>query len=127
MGVKTYRLSISWSRILPNGYDVNRKGIEHYKEEIGLLLQMGITPFVTLYHWDLPQVLQDEGGWMNESIVEHFVRYADVMFDHFPEVEHWITMNEIYVFSYMGYGTGVNAPGWCSDRSRVLVLFVCLL
>ncbi|KAJ7082523.1 beta-glucosidase 1B [Mycena crocata] len=131
-GVKTYRFSLSWSRIIPlGGRDdpVNPKGIEFYSTLIDALLANGITPFVltvlqTLYHWDLPQGLHDRyGGWLNkDEIVQDYVRYAKVCFEAFGDrVKYWrarLTMNEPWCISILGYGRGVFAPGRSSDRGR---------
>ncbi|KAL0580566.1 Beta-glucosidase 1B [Marasmius crinis-equi] len=123
-GVKSYRFSISWSRIIPlGGRDdpVNPQGIEWYSKLIDGLLERGIVPFVTLYHWDLPQGLHDRyGGWLNkDEIVKDYTRYARVCFEAFGDrVQHWLTMNEPWCISILGYGRGVFAPGRSSDRER---------
>ncbi|KAF9493202.1 beta-glucosidase 1A [Pleurotus eryngii] len=124
-GVKAYRFSISWSRIIPlGGRDdpVNEEGIKHYRTLIEALVKEGITPFViqTLYHWDLPQALHDRyGGWLDRQIVDDFVNYSQVCFDAFGDlVKNWITLNEPWIISVLGYGHGVFAPGRSSDRSR---------
>ncbi|KAJ7075330.1 beta-glucosidase [Mycena belliarum] len=123
-GVKTYRFSLSWSRIIPLGGrndPVNPKGIEFYSNFIDALLANGIIPFVTLYHWDLPQGLHDRyGGWLNKTeIVQDFVRYAKVCFEALGDrVKYWLTMNEPWCISILGYGRGVFAPGRSSDRNR---------
>jgi len=113
-----YRFSISWSRILPTGRGaINQAGIDHYVDEIQQLKRAGIEPLVTLYHWDLPQALQDQGGWLNISIVDDFTNYADICFKYFgPMVKYWLTFNEPWVFNWLGYGVGVHAPGQCSNR-----------
>ncbi|KAG2739879.1 glycoside hydrolase family 1 protein [Suillus brevipes Sb2] len=123
-GVKSYRFSLSWSRIIPLGGrndPVNPKGIAFYSNFINALLEHGIIPFVTLYHWDLPQVLHDRyGGWLHKGeIVQDYVRYAKVCFQAFGDrVKHWLTVNEPWCVSILGYGRGVFAPGRSSDRGR---------
>ncbi|KAJ6601188.1 beta-glucosidase [Mycena vulgaris] len=123
-GVKTYRFSLSWSRIIPLGGrndPINPKGIEFYSKFIDALLANGIVPFVTLYHWDLPQGLHDRyTGWLNKNeIVQDYVRYARVCFEAFGDrVKFWLTMNEPWCVSILGYGRGVFAPGRSSDRNR---------
>jgi len=117
--VSNYRLSISWSRILPDGHTINAEGVTHYVEVITELLAQDIEPFVTLYHWDLPQAVYEEtnGGWINESIVDYFVTYADTVFDLFHKfVPNWLTFNEPWTFCVEGYDGGQHAPGRCSDR-----------
>ncbi|KAI0942829.1 Beta-glucosidase 1B [Taiwanofungus camphoratus] len=123
-GVKAYRFSIAWSRIIPLGGrndPVNEKGIRFYSKLIDALLARGIVPFVTLYHWDLPQGLQDRyGGWLNkDEIVPDFVNYCKVCFERFGDrVKYWLTFNEPWCISILGYGRGVFAPGRSSDRNR---------
>ncbi|KAF4613289.1 hypothetical protein D9613_010794 [Agrocybe pediades] len=123
-GVKAYRFSIAWSRIIPLGGrndPVNPKGIEFYSKFIDALLENGIVPFVTLYHWDLPQALHDRyGGWLNkDEIVQDYTNYARVCFEAFGDrVKHWLTMNEPWCVAILGYGRGVFAPGRSSDRHR---------
>jgi len=120
MGVDYFRFSISWSRILPDGATVNMEGVKFYNDVIDALLDAGITPFVTLYHWDLPQILdQLYGGWLSENIQEPFVLYASTCFRHFGDrVKKWLTFNEPLTFCLQGYGDGSHAPGRCSDRSK---------
>lgn len=112
-GIQAYRFSIAWSRIYPfGGNAVNEKGLEFYDRLINALLEKGIEPAVTLYHWDLPQWLQDLGGWANRGVVEHFANYAKTIFDRYQDrVTRWITLNEPIVFTEMGHRTGVMAPG----------------
>ncbi len=111
--VNAYRFSISWSRILPTGRGaVNPKGLDFYNRLVDGLLDAGITPFVTLYHWDLPQPLEDEGGWLRRDVVDDFVAYTDVVSRALGDrVKHWVTINEPWVFSWLGYFTGMHAPG----------------
>ncbi|ESO84673.1 hypothetical protein LOTGIDRAFT_131754, partial [Lottia gigantea] len=114
LGIKTIRISISWTRLLPDGTidNINQAGIDHYNKVINELIANGITPFVTLYHWDLPQKLQDDGGWLNRTIVQRYHDYANLCFKSFGDrVKHWITFNEPFCISYLGYESGVHAPG----------------
>ncbi|KAH7439469.1 hypothetical protein KP509_04G063200 [Ceratopteris richardii] len=122
MSVDAYRFSISWSRIYPSdNKHVNYPRIDHYNAVIDALLSNGIEPYVTLYHWDLPQALQDEyGGWLSENIIDDFLSFADTCFASFGDrVKHWITINEPYSFVSQGYGGfGTQAPGRCSIRVK---------
>ncbi|CAL8356342.1 unnamed protein product [Lota lota] len=111
-----YRFSISWPRLIPTGikFDhVNEKGIKYYNDLIDHLLENKITPIVTLYHWDLPQVLQEKyGGWQNVSIVNHFNEFANLCFEKFGDrVKYWITFNNPWSVAVEGYETGEHAPG----------------
>ncbi len=119
MGLPAYRFSISWPRIQPSGYGKpNASGIRFYSDLIDELLDHQITPWVTLYHWDLPLALQLEfDGWLNPKIVDFFVEYADICFSNFGDrVKNWITFNEPWVVAVLGYGQGVFAPGRISNR-----------
>ncbi|KAG8744109.1 Beta-glucosidase 1B [Ceratobasidium sp. 414] len=122
-GIKAYRFSISWSRVIPLGGrndPINPLGVKFYSDLIDELLAAGITPFVTIYHWDLPQALHDRyGGWLNkEEIVQDYVRYAKVCFESFGDrVKHWLTVNEPWCVAILGYGRGVFAPGRSSNRA----------
>lgn len=118
MGLPAYRFSISWPRIQPTGYGPpNPQGIQFYSDLIDALLQNNITPWVTLYHWDLPLTLQLEyDGWLNPQVSDLFADYADICFDHFGDrVKNWITFNEPWVVVMMGYGQGTFAPGRVSN------------
>ncbi|KAJ6815482.1 beta-glucosidase 6 [Iris pallida] len=117
MGMDAYRFSIAWSRIFPNGSgEVNQAGIDHYNELIDALLEKGIEPYVTLYHWDLPQALADKyNGWLDPQIIKDFSNYAEICFKAFGDrVKHWITFNEPHTFAIQGYDVGLQAPGRCS-------------
>ncbi|KAH7838737.1 hypothetical protein Vadar_030471 [Vaccinium darrowii] len=120
IGLDAYRFSISWPRVLPYGKisgGVNNEGIEYYNNLINELLKKGIKPYVTLFHWDLPQALDDEyGGFLSHEIVEDYKDYADLCFQKFGErVKHWITFNEPWLYTIKGYALGVTAPGRCSS------------
>jgi beta-glucosidase len=113
MGLKNYRLSLSWSRILPSGKEtVNQKGLEFYSELIDALLEAEITPYVTLFHWDLPQALQDAGGWANRETAYHFRDYTEIVTKLLGDrVKNWMTHNEPWVHSMVGHFYGDHAPG----------------
>ncbi|MED6126117.1 Beta-glucosidase 13 [Stylosanthes scabra] len=120
MNLDAYRFSISWSRLLPKGKlsgGVNHKGIEYYDNLIDELLANGLQPFVTIFHWDVPQALEDEyGGFLSPRIVDDFKDYAEVCFKEFGDrVKQWITLNEPKSVSKNGYANGRYAPGRCSD------------
>tara|TARA_R110002033_G_scaffold171062_1_gene215501 strand:+ start:23987 stop:25351 length:1365 start_codon:yes stop_codon:yes gene_type:complete len=113
MNISNFRFSLSWSRLLPDGVGaVSEKGVEFYNNVINYCLENGITPWVTVYHWDLPQVLQDRGGWTNREIVTWFEYFTTVCAEKFGDrVKHWMVLNEPMVFTGAGYFLGVHAPG----------------
>jgi beta-glucosidase len=113
LGVNAYRFSLAWTRLLPDGDgEVSKEGIAFYSDLVDELLANGITPWVTLYHWDLPQALQDRGGWPERATVDAFVRYAEVAAEALGDrVSHWITHNEPWVAAMIGHQTGRFAPG----------------
>ena len=113
MGLKAYRFSLSWPRMLPAGRGrVNQAGVDFYSRLVDGLLEAGIEPFVTLYHWDLPQALQDQGGWPNRATADAFVEYADLVTRNLGDrVKSWMTLNEPWVSAYVGYQEGRHAPG----------------
>ena len=113
IGIRAYRFSISWPRILPDGRGrVNQKGLDFYKQLVDGLLGAGIEPFATLYHWDLPQALQDHGGWPARSTVDAFGEYAAAVGRELGDrVKKWMTLNEPHVSSVVGYLEGRHAPG----------------
>ncbi|KAK9282878.1 hypothetical protein L1049_011103 [Liquidambar formosana] len=119
MGMDAFRFSISWSRLLPRGKlsgGVNKKGVKFYNNLINELLSNGLQPFVTIFHWDLPQALEDKyGGFLNPRIVDDFRDFAELCYKKFGDrVKHWITLNEPWMYSSGGYDIGVLAPGRCS-------------
>lgn len=113
LGLKGYRFSISWPRVLPRGYgQVNQAGLDFYNRLVDALLEAEIAPFATLYHWDLPQALQDRGGWPNRDTAKAFGEYAAVVFDELGDrLTNWITLNEPYVVADIGHRQGIHAPG----------------
>ncbi|HSS77207.1 MAG TPA: GH1 family beta-glucosidase [Thermoanaerobaculia bacterium] len=113
LGLNSYRFSISWSRILPAGIgQVNEKGLDFYRRLVDALLAQEIKPVVTLYHWDLPAVLDDRGGWLNRDVAQWFADYAQVVFRALDDrVEMWSTLNEPWVVTDGGYLHGALAPG----------------
>ncbi|XP_033829859.1 beta-klotho [Periophthalmus magnuspinnatus] len=116
LGVKAYTFSLSWPRLFPDGSAQNKPNlpaVRHYNRLIDKLLENKIEPIVTLYHWDLPQVLQEQyGGWRNETLIELFEEYASFCFQMFGDkVKYWLTMHNPYLMAVQGYGTGIHAPG----------------
>lgn len=120
MGLESYRFSVSWPRIIPDGDgEINQKGLDFYNNLIDECLKYGIVPFVTLYHWDMPQVLEEAGGWTNRRTVDGFVKYAEACFKSFGDrVKHWITFNEAVVFTTLGYLAGAHPPGIKNDPKK---------
>ncbi|KAG0622012.1 hypothetical protein M758_3G065000 [Ceratodon purpureus] len=117
LNMDAYRFSISWSRIFPKGVgEVNWEGVKYYDMLIKHLLELNIEPYITLYHWDMPQALEDSiGGWLSPDIVDAFTRYARFCFERWgPRVKYWITFNEIHSFANAGYSSGEHAPGRCT-------------
>ena len=119
LGLSAYRFSTAWTRIIPDGSgSINQAGLDFYSRLIDELLAAHIAPFLTLYHWDLPQLLQDKGGWYNRDTAYHFANYADAVSRAFGDrVKHWTTLNEPWTFCWSGYATGEDAPG-LSDGAR---------
>ena len=114
LGAKNYRLSIAWPRIIPDGDGaVNQKGIDFYHRIFDSMEKHGLTPWVTMFHWDLPQELETRyGGWRDRRVADAFAKYADTIVQAFGHrVKNWITLNEIFCFTYLGYGNGQKAPG----------------
>ncbi|HVC45731.1 MAG TPA: family 1 glycosylhydrolase [Terracidiphilus sp.] len=115
---KSYRFSISWPRIQPNGTGApNQKGLDHYKRVLDTAHQAGIRPFCTLYHWDLPQALEDRGGWPNRDLAGYFADYAGILAKHLGDrLTIWAPFNMPWAFTYYGYGIGIFPPGRKSLR-----------
>ncbi|KAM0829779.1 hypothetical protein ACQ4PT_066665 [Festuca glaucescens] len=121
LGFGAYRFSISWSRIFPDGLgkEINEEGVAFYNNLIDFMIEKGIQPYATLYHWDLPHNLHETvGGWLSDRIVEYFALYAEACFANFGDrVKHWITINEPLQTSLHGYGIGIFAPGVCEGEA----------
>ena len=117
LNLAAYRFSIAWPRILPTGRGkVNQAGLDWYSRLIDGLLAANLTPYITLYHWDLPQALQDEDGWLRRGIADDFAAYTDIVSRAYGDrVKHWITLNEPAVVAWLGYMFGEHAPGLKSD------------
>ena len=118
LGLGAYRFSIAWPRVQPDGSGaINQKGLDHYRRVVDECLARNVVPYVTLYHWDLPQALQDKGGWPARDTAYRFSDYAAAVHDALGDVvKQWITLNEPKVSSHAGYGSGIHAPG-IKDRS----------
>lgn len=129
LGVNAYRLSIAWPRVVPGGDGtVNPKGLAFYDELIDGLLEAGITPSVTLYHWDLPQALQDRGGWPERDTALAFADYASVVAERLGDrVSHWATLNEPLCSAWIGHLEGKMAPGWTDLTAAVRASYHLLL
>ncbi|HKJ27906.1 MAG TPA: GH1 family beta-glucosidase [Anaerolineales bacterium] len=129
LGLQAYRFSVSWPRILPAGRgQVNPAGLDFYNRLIDALLDVGIEPYLTLYHWDLPQVLQDEGGWPARSTCDAFLEYTDAVTRAFGDrVKQWMTFNEPYVSAILGYYEGEHAPGHTSRAESLAAAHHLLL
>ncbi len=123
LGVSAYRFSIAWPRVLPSGRgEINTRGIDFYDRLVDALLAKGIRPVATLYHWDLPLALHDEGGWLNRDTAYAFAEYAEVMARQLGDrVGMWITHNEPWCSAYLGYGSGIHAPGLQDMQSAINV------
>jgi beta-glucosidase len=121
IGLQSYRFSIAWPRILPTGAgQVNQRGVDFYNRIIDALLNAGVDPLVTAYHWDLPQTLEDKGGWPNRDTADRFADYVHTLAQKFGDrVERWCLLNEPQAFTVWAYGHGVHAPG-LRDRGKML-------
>lgn len=121
-GLKAYRFSVAWSRVIPDGDgEVNEKGLEFYDNLIDELLKYGIEPVLTLYHWDIPQALQDKYlGWEGRQVIEDFTRYSEIIFKRYNgKVKYWVTLNEQNIFISLGYLMAAHPPG-VKDQKRML-------
>lgn len=119
MGLKTYRFSVAWTRIFPNGKgEINQKGLDFYNDLINALIKHRIEPILTIYHWDLPQALQDEyGGWESRQIIKDFTNYCITLYKAFGDrVKYWVSLNEQNVFTRLGYQTAMHPPGIKDDK-----------
>jgi beta-glucosidase len=129
IGLPAYRFSVAWPRIIPQGTGtVNQKGLDFYSRLVDELLANDIQPWCTLYHWDLPQALQDQGGWTNRAIVDAHMNYVDVVSQTLGDrVRRWMTFNEPWVFTYKGYTDGEHAPGGTDWRDYLAAAHHMLL
>ena len=122
LGLKAYRFSIAWPRIQPAGRGaVNSKGVDFYARLVDGLLERGVAPVATLYHWDLPQPLEDDGGWPARDTAYRFAEYASLIVPALADRVHtWTTFNEPWCTAYLGYAAGVHAPGRTEPAAAVL-------
>ncbi len=113
IGLKAYRFSVAWPRIFPDGTGTpNRAGLDFYSRLVDAMLAQGVQPWLTLFHWDMPQALQNRGGWLNRDSVQWFTDYAAAVTSHLADrVGHWMTLNEPQIYINLGHATGVHAPG----------------
>lgn len=118
--IKAYRFSLSWTRLFPDAETFNPAGVTYYINLLDALDNAGITPMVTIYHWDTPQVLQDRfGGWISEEIVPYFLKFSEKAFDLFARrVKYWFTINEPLTVCQNGYDIGGHAPGRRNEGYR---------
>jgi beta-glucosidase len=129
LGLDAFRFSVAWPRIVPDGRgEVNERGLDFYDRLVDELLAAGLRPFVTFYHWDLPQVLEDRGGWPVRETVDAFAEYVEAVSRRLGDrVDHWITHNEPWVASWLGYGWGKHAPGRTSEADAIAAAHHLLL
>jgi len=129
LGLNAYRFSVAWPRVLPEGRGrTNPTGLDYYDRLVDELLEAGIEPFVTLYHWDLPQALEDRGGWPVREIVDAYAEYVEIVVARLGDrVRHWITQCEPWVIAWLGYGSGEHAPGRRSEHDALAAAHHVLL
>ncbi len=122
LGLKAHRFSVAWPRVMPAGHgEVNTKGLDYYSRLVDCLLENGVTPIVTLYHWELPMSVHDAGGWINRACVDWFEQYARAVIKTLGDrVKHWVPVNEPNVHSELGYRHGWHAPGAVGGRATAL-------
>lgn len=123
LNLHAYRFSVAWPRILPQGSGlVNARGLDFYDRLVDTLLEYEIEPYLTLYHWDLPQALQDKGGWANRDIIGHFADYATILGKRLGDrVKNWMTLNEPWVSAFLGNREGIHAPGLTDEKLALQV------
>jgi beta-glucosidase len=128
LGLDTYRFSVAWPRVRPDGGAVNPAGVDFYSRLVDELLEHGISPWVTLYHWDLPQTLEDAGGWTNRDTASRFAEYVATVYDALGDrVPTWTTFNEPWCSAFLGYAAGAHAPGRSEPRAAVAAIHHLLL
>lgn len=129
LGLKSYIFSVQWPRIQPAGRGpANAKGLDYYRRLVEGLLERGIAPALTIYHWELPQALEDRGGWLQRDTVDRFADYAALLFDALgSQVPYWITQNEPHTTAWLGYGSGRHAPGVTGDEHALTAAHHLLL
>jgi beta-glucosidase len=129
LGLDAFRFSIAWPRVLPDGRGrLNPAGLDYYDRLVDELLATDIDPYVTLYHWDLPQALEDRGGWPVRDTIEAFAEYTEVVASRLGDrVRNWITQNEPWVISWLGYGLGAHAPGRANEKDALAAAHHVLL
>ncbi|MCD6268376.1 MAG: beta-glucosidase [Thermotogaceae bacterium] len=129
IGLDAYRFSISWPRVMPDGKTKNEKGMDFYQRLVDELLKNDIVPFITLYHWDLPQALYEKnGGWIDPDIPNYFEEYSAYVFEKLGDrVKHWITLNEPWCVAFLGYYMGIHAPGHKDLREALIAAHNLLL
>ncbi|MGH8794059.1 MAG: family 1 glycosylhydrolase, partial [Stackebrandtia sp.] len=113
LGLTAYRFSVSWPRVQPDGAGkIKSRGLDYYRRLVDTLLAAGIAPWITLYHWDLPQALEDAGGWPRRETAQRFGDFADVVGEALGDrANRWITVNEPWCAAFLGYASGEHAPG----------------
>jgi beta-glucosidase len=128
LNVNAYRFSLAWPRLFPDGRRREQRGFDHYDRLLDALHERGIEPVVTLYHWDLPQALEEEGGWRVRETAERFAEYAAAAFDAYGDrVRFWLTINEPWIVGLLGYLHGLHAPGYKGDVLGEVTVFHHLL